>query len=1157
MSVKLFVSSRFEEFRELREEIAARFAEQDGFIETILLDDGQAAPVDPITRSLAAVEASDFVLLLLGRTYSENAETDRSVVHKEFERAMELERTVFAYTTVASADEPVDTRVEELLEEVREGIKGGDKGGVTVGILTRDVAVDATGIVEQIGRELWVPGQVDGQRVERLADVLIREMEYLGVRDGQSAVVLEHEAGTRLRYAFNALDQGDMPHARQQLESLQTDWKYDWTTNYVHARLLEMSGTKLNLKMALTISGRALSADPLEDAPLAGLAKDEAEQRRQIATKVLRARLLRRTDSGPDEARELVDQALRIHAVNRQALIERLLQGAWFRDEELARAAMRMLLQTYPDVAIRLLHSRDAAPVREAVHAEASDYLLRRLRRARRQLILLDVPAQDRDRSPGQLVESFRALASEHASAVDRMMEYADDFMVALGGGHVTTSAAHEHLAEMAMVSTQASEHFDRARDDAAQAAREFYRVEDDPTRHVSGVRLAYRQLRARALGADPKLVRHLRRPAKDCVAAARSARQAEEHLRQAQAAFCEAAEPMRQRAVGAGVPIEDLSVEQILAEGVGLVRDRLTGQVWLHSKVFSSAPAVGQKAYVPIERAKDGDLTRIEEADQPAWLRPGEEVGRKLLVRRVRGGYSAWAALHEGPVEECHARERAMLTREVPQHFGQDAWADDSLAALSEGKKPAVLLAKSLGRSCKPSVRLLVALVGALATLLVLLPLVAMSVTPHRALQFPGSAAEAQGWERDFFDTTLLSDSVVIEDVVSAGSVSLAVGSDGDSYRAVPHLWISEEWGRWERLPDVEARFGTGGDSWTVMTSVAAAGPGFVAVGADEHAAAVWTSGDGRTWDRVVPDPDVFGHDGDWTEMRSVAAGGPGLVAVGDESVDAGRGPVVWVSEDGSAWQRVPMDVPAFDGWDSLSIDHVSPVGQGLVAVGRDDGTSAPAVWTSVDGLEWQRSPDTSDNRAALGGGIIRSVTAGGPGLVAVGSWRGRGAVWTSTDGSNWGRVPHEPGLFGAMGSELIDVTATASGLVAVGNESATMWSRERMHGHVWTSPDGRSWKRIVDEDHVFARPLLTSGFSAVHADERGVVAVGTFEWFAAVWSYEAVVNPDQIGAARAREPDVPSGERPCGPCRPSTRPTERSDAPDWSEALGSRGTS
>jgi hypothetical protein len=68
-------------------------------------------------------------------------------------------------------------------------------------------------------------------------------------------------------------------------------------------------------------------------------------------------------------------------------------------------------------------------------------------------------------------------------------------------------------------------------------------------------------------------------------------------------------------------------------------------------------------------------------------------------------------------------------------------------------------------------------------------------------------------------------------------------------------------------------------------------------------------------------------------------------------------------------------------------------------------------------------------------------SVTAGGPGLVAVGldgneecGWNS--SVWTSPDGLTWSQVPDERGC--GTYDRMLSVTVGPSGLVAVGEEHA-----------------------------------------------------------------------------------------------------------------------
>ena len=276
---------------------------------------------------------------------------------------------------------------------------------------------------------------------------------------------------------------------------------------------------------------------------------------------------------------------------------------------------------------------------------------------------------------------------------------------------------------------------------------------------------------------------------------------------------------------------------------------------------------------------------------------------------------------------------------------------------------------------------------------------------------------------------------------VTVGGPGLVAVGGDGG--RGAAAVWTSTDGISWQQVPHDEAVFA--GDDLQEMRSVTVGGPGLVAVGSDGPAAAVWTSADGISWQRVPHDEAVFGG-ANRQEMWSVAAGVPGLVAVGE---DRGRNAAaVWTSNDGISWQRVPHDESVFAGDDLQEMRSVTVGGPGLVAVGYDWVREAAAAWTSNDGISWQRVPH---DEAVFGGEspqVMWSVAAGGPGLVAVGNDFGHGgaAVWTSADGISWQRVPHDEAVFGGDGPQFMkSVTAGGPGLVAVGSDRKAA---------VWTSP-------------------------------------------------------------------------------------------------------
>jgi hypothetical protein len=280
-----------------------------------------------------------------------------------------------------------------------------------------------------------------------------------------------------------------------------------------------------------------------------------------------------------------------------------------------------------------------------------------------------------------------------------------------------------------------------------------------------------------------------------------------------------------------------------------------------------------------------------------------------------------------------------------------------------------------------------------------------------------------------------------IMNSVTAGGPGLVAVGyeSGEDDDAAV---WTSPDGLTWTRVPHDEAVFG--GPGTEQMFGVAAGGPGLVAVGwgrsGEDDAAAVWVSADGYTWERIVDDA-VFGGPGTQA-MQAVLADGPGLVAVGYDFLEGNFVAAAWTSPDGFAWSQVPHDGAVFGGQIGLYMYSVAIGGPGLVAVGSDySGVDADgAVWTSPDGLTWTRVPHDEAVFGGAGNQEMLGVVAGGPGLVAVGrddsGEAGDAAVWASADGLTWTRVPEVTIFGGPLHQEMRGVTAGGPGLVAVGLE-------------------------------------------------------------------------------------------------------------------------
>ncbi|MCH8984663.1 MAG: hypothetical protein IH943_11295 [Acidobacteria bacterium] len=374
-----------------------------------------------------------------------------------------------------------------------------------------------------------------------------------------------------------------------------------------------------------------------------------------------------------------------------------------------------------------------------------------------------------------------------------------------------------------------------------------------------------------------------------------------------------------------------------------------------------------------------------------------------------------------------------------------------------------------------------------------------------------PELSASAFTWSRVPYDEAVFGGSGAqsMSSVTVGGPGLVAVGSswDGEEDRnvGVAVVWTSPDGVVWSRVPHDEAVFGG-----SVMSSVTAGGPGLVAVGEAGSDAAVWTSPDGVVWSRVPHDEAVFGGSGAQS-MSSVTVGGPGLVAVGssweEDRTDVAA--AVWTSPDGVNWSRVPHNKEIFGGAGFQNMQSVTVGGPGLVAVGSEDGGLEPgaAVWTSVDGITWSRVPHNKeifggeDSRQmqtdGAGRKAMNGVTAGGPGLVAVGSDGFDAAVWTSPDGVTWSRVPHDESVFGgATTQSMWSVTVASPGLVAVGGDS----SGDDVAAAVWTSPDGVNWSRVPHNKEVFGGAGFQN-MQGVTVGGPGLVAVGDAESDAAVW--------------------------------------------------------
>jgi hypothetical protein len=262
-------------------------------------------------------------------------------------------------------------------------------------------------------------------------------------------------------------------------------------------------------------------------------------------------------------------------------------------------------------------------------------------------------------------------------------------------------------------------------------------------------------------------------------------------------------------------------------------------------------------------------------------------------------------------------------------------------------------------------------------------------------------------------------------------------------------------------------------------VAGLASAAGRAVVVGSTNGDAAVWSSGDGRSWRRATGEG--FGGAGA-QRLTTVVRGAREWAAIGR----SGDKPLVMTSADGLTWRRGAALPAGFRPGRAA----YGPAGYVVVGSSR----SAAAVWHSADLTTWTRGVGALGTTRE-----VRDVTAVRQGYVAVGAAstkdRGRAPmVWASADGKAWkaaGTVPvpagARPGGLTAVASHGDTLVALAPSFVSVSADGGRTWRSQPLAGAatvastpkgfvlagtdgapgradvlLWSSADGRAWRSI-----------------------------------------------------------------------------------------------
>ncbi len=356
------------------------------------------------------------------------------------------------------------------------------------------------------------------------------------------------------------------------------------------------------------------------------------------------------------------------------------------------------------------------------------------------------------------------------------------------------------------------------------------------------------------------------------------------------------------------------------------------------------------------------------------------------------------------------------------------------------------------------------------------------------------GGGGKQKSWTRVALDDGLLNSqgyNVRITGVVAGGPGLVAVGYEypetGTDTALV--VWTSADARTWNRqnIPTPGEDFGyyTYGEA---EPSIAANAGGMVITWNTD----IWTSTDGLAWTKLPPDPVNFNQTFyDYYSFRvwnisGVAPFGSGFIAAGSglwgkRYATGGSDPCIWTSPGLTGWTLMPYQSGVLDSEHPMSMNTIAAAPPGIVAGGdvfNASGETDPnqlnhdaQFWTSPDGVSWTQVPWDGNIFGGPGDQQVMAISAGGPGVVAVGYGAllvgiysdYTGLIWTSPDGATWKRVDVSANALD--GARLTSIARWGPGLVAGGavtqqDEDST---DKFMTGAVWESMDGNAWSQTI----------------------------------------------------------------------------------------------
>lgn len=222
---------------------------------------------------------------------------------------------------------------------------------------------------------------------------------------------------------------------------------------------------------------------------------------------------------------------------------------------------------------------------------------------------------------------------------------------------------------------------------------------------------------------------------------------------------------------------------------------------------------------------------------------------------------------------------------------------------------------------------------------------------------------------------------------------------------------------------------------------------------------------------DRASARADVAALDAAGDGLRWLAGG----ATVDDHGV---RTVQIWTSATGpqGPWRRSSFRATSIDGPQDV-IYSIAESPSISVAQGTRPsplhGIPRPSMWmsTTLDAASWSEAPALREEFGGENVVSVGGVSAGPHGVALSGSWinradRSSAAIWTSTNGLDWQRNDSDPAFAGVPPElpQASDIADARPGLVLVGRAPApTPDDPTAEHGAIWWSADGSSWARTL----------------------------------------------------------------------------------------------